>query len=140
MFDIRRITWFCFEKRLSKHKMTICSKNLGGPWPLWPPPGYAYVVMSALKNFPLKILNFSRLWKTWLLSNAASLLTATRLSATQAVYGLWKMMLWHFKQSRRHAGSLVGFLLLQFPQIEIWNTIYQLSFVNFYNVNPPAQT
>jgi len=36
-FDFRRITLFCLEKRLSKHKMTIFSKNLGGPWPLWPP-------------------------------------------------------------------------------------------------------
>jgi len=37
MFDFRRMTLFCFEKRLSKHKMTILSENLGGmdllsPW------------------------------------------------------------------------------------------------------------
>jgi len=38
IFDFRRITLFCLEKRLSKHKMTIFSKNLGGgvaplaPW------------------------------------------------------------------------------------------------------------
>jgi len=24
--------------------MTTFSKNLGEAWPLWPPPGYAYVV------------------------------------------------------------------------------------------------
>jgi len=30
MFYIREITLFCLEKRLSKHKMTICSKNVGG--------------------------------------------------------------------------------------------------------------
>ena len=30
MFDFRRITLFCLEKRLSKHKMTIFSKNLRG--------------------------------------------------------------------------------------------------------------
>ena len=42
MFDFRRISLFCMEKRLSKHKMTIFSKNLGGPWPLLLPPGYAY--------------------------------------------------------------------------------------------------
>ena len=37
MFDFRRITLFCLEKRLSKHKMTIFSKNLGGmaPFPPW---------------------------------------------------------------------------------------------------------
>jgi len=29
MFDFRRITLFCLEKRLSKHKMTIFSKHLG---------------------------------------------------------------------------------------------------------------
>jgi len=33
MFDFRRITLFCLEKRLSKHKMTIFSKNVG-VWPL----------------------------------------------------------------------------------------------------------
>jgi len=38
MFDFRRITLFCLEKRLSTHKMTIFSNNLGGtmaplrPW------------------------------------------------------------------------------------------------------------
>jgi len=37
MLDFRRITLFCWEKRLSKHKMTIFSKNLGGAWPLCPP-------------------------------------------------------------------------------------------------------
>jgi len=30
MFDFRRITLFCLEKRFSKQKMTIFSKNLGG--------------------------------------------------------------------------------------------------------------
>jgi len=33
MFDFRQITLFCLEKRLSKHKNTMFSKNLGG-WPL----------------------------------------------------------------------------------------------------------
>jgi len=37
MFDFRRITLFCLEKCLSKRKMTIFSKILGGPWPLQPP-------------------------------------------------------------------------------------------------------
>jgi len=41
MFDFRRITLFCLEKRLSKHKMTIFSKNLGGHGP-FAPSGYAY--------------------------------------------------------------------------------------------------
>jgi len=38
MFDFRRITLFCLEKRLSKHKMTVISKNLGGhvDYPLSP--------------------------------------------------------------------------------------------------------
>jgi len=30
MFDFRRITLFCLEKQLSKHKMSIFSKYLGG--------------------------------------------------------------------------------------------------------------
>jgi len=34
MFDFRRTTLFCLEKRLSKHKMTIFSKNLGGMAPI----------------------------------------------------------------------------------------------------------
>jgi len=41
MFDFRRITLFCLEKRLSKHKMTIFSKNLGGH-SLFGSPGYPY--------------------------------------------------------------------------------------------------
>jgi len=37
MFDFRRITLFWLEKRLSKHKMTMFSKNLGvGMAPLPP--------------------------------------------------------------------------------------------------------
>jgi len=44
MFDFRRITLFCFEKCLSKHKMTIFSVNfLRGMAPL-SPPGYAYAL------------------------------------------------------------------------------------------------
>jgi len=39
MRHFRRITLFCLEKkRLSKQKITIFSKNLGGPWPFCPPP------------------------------------------------------------------------------------------------------
>ena len=41
MFDFKRITLFCVEKRLSKHKMTMFSKNLGGHGPFGPP-GYAH--------------------------------------------------------------------------------------------------
>jgi len=44
MFDFRRTTLFCFEKRLSKHKMTIFSKNLGRAMAPLSLPGYAYVV------------------------------------------------------------------------------------------------
>ena len=38
MFDFMRITQFCLENRLSKHKMTIFSKNLRGHGPFRPPP------------------------------------------------------------------------------------------------------
>jgi len=34
---------FCLEKRLSKHKMTIFSKNVWGGMAHFSPPGYAYV-------------------------------------------------------------------------------------------------
>ena len=36
MLDFRRITLFCLEQRLSKHIMTIFSKNFGGIAPLAP--------------------------------------------------------------------------------------------------------
>jgi len=42
MFDFRRITLLCLDKRLSKHKMTIFLNILWEAWPLWPTPGYAY--------------------------------------------------------------------------------------------------
>ena len=42
MFGFRQITLFSFEKCLSKHKVTIFSKNFWGEWPLSPLPGYAY--------------------------------------------------------------------------------------------------
>jgi len=41
MFDFRQITLLCLEKRFSKHKITILSKNLGGNGP-FVPPVYAY--------------------------------------------------------------------------------------------------
>ena len=47
MFDFRRITLFCLEKRLSKHKMTIFSKNFGGGHGPFGHPGYAYENRSA---------------------------------------------------------------------------------------------
>jgi len=37
MVNFRRITLFCLEKRLPKHKTTILSKNLGGHDPFDPP-------------------------------------------------------------------------------------------------------
>jgi len=36
-FDFRPITLLCSEKRLSKHKMIIFSKHLGGTWSVCPP-------------------------------------------------------------------------------------------------------
>ena len=38
MLDFRQITLFCLEKRLSKHKMAIFSKNLEGHGHFGPPP------------------------------------------------------------------------------------------------------
>jgi len=40
MFDLRQITLFCLRYRLSKHKITIYAKNLGGHG-LVDPPDYA---------------------------------------------------------------------------------------------------
>jgi len=44
MFDFRRITLLCFEKRVSKHKMTIFFITLGAVMVPLPLPGYAYAV------------------------------------------------------------------------------------------------
>jgi len=44
MFDFRRITLLCLEKRLSKHKMVILFKNFGGGMAPLAPPGYAHAV------------------------------------------------------------------------------------------------
>ena len=41
MFDFRRTTLFCLDKRLSKHDTAIFSKNLGGHGPFGTP-GFAY--------------------------------------------------------------------------------------------------
>jgi len=51
MFDFRRITLFCLEKTLSKHKMTMFSKNFGGHGPFGPP-GYAYIEVPPLVVLP----------------------------------------------------------------------------------------
>jgi len=42
MFDFRRITLLCLEKRLPKQKMTIFSKNFWGAMAPFATPGYAY--------------------------------------------------------------------------------------------------
>jgi len=52
MFDFRRITLFCLEKRLSKHKMTIFFKDFLGGMALFAPPAYAYCA----RRRPPKIL------------------------------------------------------------------------------------
>jgi len=61
MFDFRRIPLFCVEKRLSKHKMTIFSKNLGEAMAPLASPGYAYVrtpgkIRSPAYNHDLKMI------------------------------------------------------------------------------------
>jgi len=48
MFVFGGMTLFCLEKRLSKHKMTIFSNNLGGHGPFGPP-GYAYAPTQTLQ-------------------------------------------------------------------------------------------
>jgi len=50
MFNIRRITIFCLEKRFSKYKMTIFSTNLGGYGP-FDLTGYDYALALSLENF-----------------------------------------------------------------------------------------
>jgi len=50
MFELRRITLFCLEKRLSNHKMTVFSKKWGVHG-LFAPPGYAYDVPGNVYGF-----------------------------------------------------------------------------------------
>jgi len=50
MIDFRRITLFCLKKRLSRHKMTVFSKHLGGSWPLCPP-GYANATKQIIRKY-----------------------------------------------------------------------------------------
>jgi len=64
MFDFRRITLFCLEKRLLKHKMTIFSKHLeGGTAPLpslaTPVPSCTIISTNALFN---KSVNHNHIW------------------------------------------------------------------------------
>jgi len=66
IFDFRRITLFFLEKRFSKHKMTIYSKNSGGIAPLFPP-GYAYALRwyasSGMTNAIKMRLALLRSWR-----------------------------------------------------------------------------
>ena len=50
-----------------------------------------------------------------------------------------KSRMW-WSQSRRHGDMVVTDpkTMLKPPQVEIWNTANQLSFVNFYSVKPPC--
>jgi len=51
MFDFRRITLFCLEKCLSKHKMTVFSENLGVAMVPLDPRGYAYGTCNIARTF-----------------------------------------------------------------------------------------
>ena len=48
MFDFGRITLLCLEKRFSKHKMTIFSKNLGGHGPF----GHPWLRLCTYSSLP----------------------------------------------------------------------------------------
>jgi len=56
LFDFRRITLFCLEKRFLKHKMTIRSKNFWGDMVPVAPPGYSYG-RKCIKRFGSKVAN-----------------------------------------------------------------------------------
>ena len=76
MFDFRRITLFYLEKRLSRHKIIIFSKNLVGAMAhlpstprlrLWLDMGlnlrYSLVLLTQTSNFPYSLKNMSPEWK-----------------------------------------------------------------------------
>jgi len=66
MFDFRRITPCCLEKPLSKHKMTIFSKNFGGHDPFGPPLATPMIVIiynlhsTLCADFQLRVLLLSK--------------------------------------------------------------------------------
>jgi len=59
MFDFRRITLFCLGHCLSKHKMTVSSKNFGG-WPPSPPLRLLLLRTTCIKNVKIKIIKIRR--------------------------------------------------------------------------------
>ena len=68
MFNSRRKTLFCLGYRLSKHKMTLFSKNLGA-WSCWPIPGYVYGVTalsSAYNNREMCKTNWGSKITNWI--------------------------------------------------------------------------
>jgi len=63
MFDFRRITLLCLDERLSKHKMTICSKTFWGNGPS-APPGYGYANKAPLPSLNPKHSEISLIMET----------------------------------------------------------------------------
>jgi len=84
MFDFRRITLFCLEKPLSKHRMTIFSRNLGGYGPFGPP-GYAYGAKSRLVDFPWEPYSNGQ---TWLFHSVKEM--THRILSKGIMNNLWK--------------------------------------------------
>ena len=80
MFDFRRITPFCLEKRLSKHKMTIFSKSLGGHGS-FPPPWLRLWFWK--HNWSISSLHFSTCF-------------CERSSIVQLYWNKWSQTHWQF--------------------------------------------
>ena len=57
IFNFMRITLSRLEKRLSKHKVTICSKNLGRRMTLWLP--LATPMLLCKRRYPTSFLSLS---------------------------------------------------------------------------------
>jgi len=64
MYDFRRIALFCVEKRLSKQKITIFSKNVGDVAPLATPMRRSHIFRFRLRSCS-KILHFGYLFSKY---------------------------------------------------------------------------
>ena len=90
MFDFRRITLFCSEKHLSKHKMTICSENLGGHGPFGHPLAMPMGPPNALRFLPHKgnSLCYGKCQKLRLVGAAMLLFHAVKNTCLTAISNL----------------------------------------------------
>ena len=91
-FDFRRVTPFCLEKRLSKHKMAIFSKNCGSMAPL--PPWLRPCCVTGVRQFRLEpaqhsLLELFSVRIMWLKLTACQKLLQTQETQHEEYVKIW---------------------------------------------------